>query len=84
MRRPWRPRPGHLRTWWPVYFFAFLLFTGLLPALALLAVRQPLSLTVALGVVVLITMSLRFARLSTVVVEDNDDEAPKLEVLSLN
>ena len=81
---PWRPRPGHLRTWWPVYFLAFLLFTGLLPALALLAVRRPLSLAIALGVVVLITMSLRFARLSTVIVEENEDDAPKLEVLSLN
>jgi len=81
---PWRPRPGHLRTWWPVYLLAFLIFTGLLPAVALLAVRQPLSLAIALGVVVLITMSLRFARLSTVIVEDNGDDAPKLEVLSLN
>jgi hypothetical protein len=81
---PWRPRPGHLRTWWPVYLLAFLIFTGLLPALALLAVRQPLSLAIALGVVVLITMSLRFARLSTVIVEENGDDAPKLEVLSLN
>lgn len=81
---PWRPRPGHLRTWWPVYFFAFLFFTGLLPAIALLAVRQPVSLAVALGVVVLITMSLRFARRSTVIVEDNGDDTPRLEVLSLN
>lgn len=81
---PWRPRPGHLRAWWPVYLFGFLLFTGLSPALALLAVRQPLTLAVELGVIILATMALRFARHSTVIVEENGDDAPKLEVLSLN
>lgn len=80
----WRPRPGHLRTWWPAYFFAFLFFTGVSPALALLAVRQPVTLEIALGIVVLATLALRFARHSTVIVEDHEDETPKLEVLSLN
>jgi hypothetical protein len=80
----WRPRPGHLRTWWPAYFFAFLFFTGVSPALALLAVRQPLTLEISLGIIVLATLALRFARHSTVIVEDHEDETPKLEVLSLN
>ncbi|MFI5179243.1 MAG: hypothetical protein ACHQO8_11790, partial [Vicinamibacterales bacterium] len=31
----WRPRTEHLRAWWPVYFFGFLIFTGLPPALPL-------------------------------------------------
>ncbi|HKW00761.1 MAG TPA: hypothetical protein VJN96_13120 [Vicinamibacterales bacterium] len=82
--QPWRPRPGHLRTWWPVYVLGFLFFTGVSPAVALLAVRQPLSLAVELGVIVLATLVLRFARRSTVIVEENEDDAPKLEVLSLN
>lgn len=81
---PWRTRPGHLRTWWPVYLLGFLFFTGISPGLALLAVRQPLSLAVELGVIILSTMALRFARRSTVIVEENGDDVPKLEVLSLN
>lgn len=81
---PWRTRPGHLRTWWPVYLLGFLFFTGISPGLALLAVRQPLSLAIALGVIILSTLALRFARRSTVIVEENGDDAPKLEVLSLN
>jgi hypothetical protein len=79
----WRPRTGHLRTWWPAYFFAFLLFTNVAPALGMLAVQRPLALFVVLGVIVLGTMSLHFARRSTVVVDDNEDDAPRLDVLNL-
>lgn len=80
----WRPRTGHLRMWWPAYFLAFLIITNLIPALAMLAVGRPLTLFVALGVIVLGTMSLHFARRYRTVVEDNESDAPKLEVLSLN
>src|SRR5262249_54434517 len=54
----WRPRTGHLRVWWPAYFFAFLIVTNLLPALALLSVTRPLTLFIALGVIALGTVAL--------------------------
>ncbi len=78
---PWRPRPGHLRAWWPVYLFSFLIFTGLFPALALLAAGP---LAVAVGVILLATIALRLASRQTVLVEDNDPDAPRLGVLDLN
>lgn len=81
---PWRPRTGHLRAWWPVYFFAFIIITNLLPALALLSVARPLTLFITLSVIALGTMALHFARRYRPVVDDNESDAPRLEVLSLN
>ena len=79
----WRPRPGHLRVWWPAYFFAFLIVTNLLPALALLSIGRPLTLVIMLGVMTLGTISLHFARRYRPIVDDNEDEGPRLHVLSL-
>jgi hypothetical protein len=79
----WRPRTGHLRVWWPVYFFAFLIITNLLPALALLSVARPLTLFIALGAIALGTTALHFARRYRPIVEENEEEGPRLHVLRL-
>ncbi|MFI5177773.1 MAG: hypothetical protein ACHQO8_04390, partial [Vicinamibacterales bacterium] len=81
---PWRPQPGHLRAWWPVYFFGFLIFTTAAPALALLSLRSLGALGVALAIIAAATLAMRISSRRSVVVEQNDDDAPKLEVLSLN
>ena len=81
---PWRPRPGHLRVWWPLYFFAFLIFTLLAPGLSLLGIPHPWLLWLLLGVIGLATVALRFARHATVFVQENEDDVPRLEVLSLH